>query len=87
MIRRVDLPVWIEDMIHARAVALNVSFDEALLASLCVSVTDPLAQTAGWAVERGERPAVVARRLHYSRRTVADATYRYRRLPNVGGSS
>ncbi|WBF79200.1 helix-turn-helix DNA binding domain protein [Microbacterium phage Jefe] len=74
-----DLPAWVVDIIEARAQATGMSYDEALLASLNVQALDPLAQTLGWAAERGIPHKVIARRTHYSRRTVEDAASRYKR--------
>ncbi|QBI98137.1 hypothetical protein SEA_FIREMAN_54 [Microbacterium phage Fireman] len=74
-----DLPTWMADAIEARATATGMSFEEALLASIDVKVVDPLAETLGWAVNRGIPAKVVARRTHYSRSTVEAAATRYKR--------
>ncbi|QGJ95274.1 hypothetical protein QDA11_gp54 [Microbacterium phage Jayden] len=74
-----DLPVWAHDIIEARAQASGMSYDEALLASLDVRALDPQAEALGWAAERGIPHKAIARRTHYSRRTVEDAASRYRR--------
>lgn len=79
MLEPVDLPAWVHDIIQTRANAAGISFDDALLASLDVRVTDPHAESLGWAVDRGESAKAVARRTHYSRSTVEDAATRYRR--------
>ena len=80
MSRRIDLPAWAEDIIEGRARAAGITFEEALMASLGLGSTDPLAQTAGWAVTRGEATRAVARRVSYSRSSVESAATRYRRL-------
>lgn len=76
-----ELPVWAHDIIEARAKAAGMTYDEALLASLDVRAHDPLAETLGWAAERGVHPRTVARRSHYSRSTVEAAATRYKRRP------
>jgi len=75
----IELPAWVQDIIEARAQASGLTFDEALVASLDVKALDPLAETLGWAVERGDATKVVARRSHYSRSSVESAATRYRR--------
>lgn len=78
MLEPVDLPAWVHDIIQTRADAAGMSFDDALVASLDVRVTDPHAEALGWAVARGESAKAVARRTHYARSTVEDAARRYR---------
>lgn len=77
--RLVSIPAWVDDVVKARAKALDISYDEALSASLDIRVSDPMAQSAGWAVEHGQTARVVARRLSYSMTTVRDAAHRYQR--------
>lgn len=78
-LQMVDIPAWAHDIIEARAQATGMSFDEALFASLNVRALDPQAETLGWAAERGIPHKVIARRTHYSRRTVEDAASRFKR--------
>lgn len=75
----VDLPEWMIEVLHARAKALGVSFDMALVSSLDIGTGDVLSQSAGWAVHHvGERAAVVSRRMSYSRSAIDQAVQRYR---------
>lgn len=78
----VHLPSWMSDVIRVRAQALGVDFDEALVASLDISSTDLLVESAGWAVATRAEPAGrVARRVSYSKRAVENAARRYRDRP------
>lgn len=78
MLRMIDLPAWQMSLIEDRAKALDVSFDEALTASLNLRATDPMAQTAGWAViEMAQTPRRVARRLRYAQATIRSAARRW----------
>lgn len=72
-----DLPAWANDIIEARARAMGVDRDEALLMSLDLKPTDPLAQSAGWAVHAGSPVRSVARRMHYSRSSIEQAARRF----------
>uniref|UniRef100_A0AAU7J7I4 Helix-turn-helix DNA binding domain protein n=2 Tax=unclassified bacterial viruses TaxID=12333 RepID=A0AAU7J7I4_9VIRU len=75
----VDLPEWMDDVIRSRAKAMGVSYEQALVSSLDIGSTDLLAESAGWAVDHiGERVAVVARRMAYSRSSIDQAVRRYR---------
>lgn len=79
MERLIDLPAWMDEVIALRAEALACSYEEALEASLHLHAADPLAQSLGWAIERGQPTGDVARRTHYSRSTVTEAARRFRR--------
>lgn len=85
----VGIPTWVVEIISARARALEVSFDEALLLSLDVQSPDVLAEVAGWARKHGVNRRDIARRLHYDTGHVEDGITRFNksRLPNVGGPS
>lgn len=79
MLLRTDLPVWAIDLIQARADALGVPFEDALLLSLDIKLHDPNAQSVGWAVvEHRERARMVAARMNYTPGTVQEAARRYR---------
>lgn len=75
----IDLPAWVHDIIQARATAAGMGFEEALIASLDIRAADAQAESMGWAASRGISRKVIARRTHYSVRTVDNAVSRWRR--------